>query len=154
MYKGKIPVVRKWPKKIEPPYTTLQAEAMEAFSITCSLMARISIQVKEKWQLLSEGVRSQWTDTFKGIGMRYWKVYRDICPVVLSFNVVETALDFYVEWEVLQVYMDPLIEEEIKTYKTIVILKSELNIITYPIYFTLLNDDGVRLLAPYILLEL
>lgn len=154
LWKGKIPVARSWPKKPKPPYTALQAEAMAAFSITCAQMRRLLPDILSAWQVGSEGKREQWTDTFKGLGMRYWKANREISPVAIDYEVINSGATFKVKWTMLQVYLDGVTPEEITEIESDIITKADLTKTTIPIYFTLLDDSGNRLIAPYIRMEL
>ena len=153
LWKGKIPVARRWPKKPKPPYTALQAEAMAAFSITCGLMRRLLPAALLAWQIGSEGKREQWTDSFKGLGMKYWKLNRDISPVAIDYSVIDSGATFKVKWTVLQVYLDGITPEVITDLESDIITKADLEKTDTPIYFTLLDDTGTRLIAPYIKLE-
>jgi hypothetical protein len=154
MYKGKIPVARKWPNKAKPPYTALQAEAMAVFSIANKSLSKITGNILNKWREGAVGVKESWTDTFRGIIMHYWKEYKSIPLIATDYNIVSTDLDFQVIWNVWQVYIDPNVTEENYTIQTELILKSDLANIKEPIYFTLLDDEGIRLVAPYILFEI
>jgi len=153
LWKGKIPVARRWPKKPKPPYTALQAEAMAAFSITCGLMRRLLPAALLAWQIGSEGKREQWTDSFKGLGMKYWKLNREISPVAIDYSVIDSGATFKVKWTVLQVYLDGITPEVITDLESDIITKADLEKTDTPIYFTLLDDTGTRLIAPYIKLE-
>ena len=153
LWKGQIPVARRWPKKPKPPYTALQAEAMAAFSITCGLMRRLKPGALLAWQKGSEGKREQWTDSFKGLGMKYWKLNRDISPVAIDYSISDSGDTFRVNWTILKVYLDGITPEEITEMVSFVITKADLSKTETPIYFTLLDDTGTRLIAPYIKLE-
>lgn len=154
MLRGILPVARRWPKKPKPPYTALQAEAMAVFSIACANMKRISDNILEKWREGSEGKRSQWTDVFKGIIMKYWKLNKSIAPIAIDYQVTETDTQFKVLWNILQVYISPNKKEEIYNMETNLIDKKDIGLMPKPIYFTLFDDEGIRLVAPYILFEL
>lgn len=151
MYKHILPVVRSWPKAPTPPYSAIQAESMVVFSLAATSMKRISSNMLEEWRKGSEGSRSQWTDVFKGLSMSYWKKYRTIAPIALDFHITETSTTYKVTWDLLQLYIDPLIPEVLSTVETTIISKVDLLITPGPIYFTLLNDVQERLIAPYIL---
>jgi len=150
LWKGQIPVARSWPKKPKPPYTALQAEAMAAFSITCSLMRRLLPPVLTAWQVGLEGKREQWTDTFKGLGMKYWKANREISPVAISYSTIDLGATFIVTWKILQVYLDGITPEVISDMESDPITKADLIKNDIPVYFTLVDDSGNRLIAPYI----
>lgn len=150
LLRGILPVARKWPNKPKPPYTALQAEAMAVFSLAAKVTSRLSGNILEKWQIGSEGVRSQWTDTVKGLIMKYWKLHKVIAPIALDCTITETSTQFSVKWDLLQVYINPAIPEEKYSLETAIILKSDVENIKEPIYFTLLSDIGERLIAPYI----
>jgi hypothetical protein len=153
MYKGKIPVVRKWPNKINPPYTVLQETAMAVFSLACSLMSRITPNMLNTWRIGTEGVRNQWTDVWKGLFMKYWKLKGTLPLIALDFRIIETETKWKVEWDTLEVFLDPDIDEILTTYSTVLILKSDIKINSGPIYFTFIDDDGLRQIAPYIKFE-
>ena len=150
LWKGKIPVARSWPKKPKPPYTALQAEAMAAFSMICAQMRRLLPAALLAWQVGSEGKREQWTDTFKGLGMKYWKANREVSPIAIDYEVIDSGATFKVKWTILQVYLDGVTPEEIKEMKTDLITKADLEKTVVPTYFTLCDDTGTRLIAPYI----
>jgi len=154
LWKGKIPVARSWPKKPTPPYTALQAEAMAAFSMICGQMRRLLPDIKLAWQIGSEGKREQWTDSFKGLGMKYWKANREISPIAIDYSIVDSGATFKVKWTLLQVYLDGVTPEEITEMISDSITKSDLTKNDIPLYFTLLDDSGNRLIAPYIRMEL
>lgn len=153
MLRGILPVARKWPVKPKPPYSALQAEAMAVFAIACECMGRISTSMLEEWRKGSEGIRNQWTDVFKGLIMHYWKLNKSIAPIALNYSINETVTEYQVVWNMLQVYIDPLIPEELYDMQTTLILKEDLLKITQPVYFTLYDDEGTRLVAPFILFE-
>jgi len=153
LWKGKIPVARRWPKKPKPPYTALQAEAMAAFSLTCKLMRRVLPAILTAWQVGQEGKREQWTDTFKGLGMKYWKLNSDLAPVAIDYSVSDDGDTFRVKWTVLTTYIDGITPEVITDMESDLITKEDLTKIDTPIYFTLFDDVGTRLIAPYIKLE-
>ena len=153
MLRGITPVARSWPKKPKPPYTALQAEAMAVFSIACANMKRISPDMLKLWQESTEGKRSQWTDVWKGIFMKYWKLKGTLPPMALDHEVVETGAEFRVSWDILEVFIDPEIEEKKYELETELINKEDLLLAPKPIYFTLFDDEGNRLVAPYILFE-
>jgi len=55
---------------------------------------------------------------------------------------------------VLQVYLDGVTPEEITEVVSDIITKADLEKTEIPIYFTLLDDTGTRLIAPYIGMEI
>jgi len=153
LWKGKIPVARRWPKKPTPPYTALQAEAMAAFSMTCAQMRRLLPAILLAWQIGSEGKREQWTDTFKGLGMKYWKLNREISPVAIDYEIIDSGATFKVKWTILQVYLDGVTSEVISVLVSDLMTKADFEKTEVPGYFTLIDDSGTRLIAPYIKLE-
>ena len=153
LWKGVIPVARRWPKKPKPPYTALQAEAMVAFSKTCGLMRRVLPSIKTAWQVGQEGKREQWTDTFKGLGMKYWKLNNDLAPVAIDYSISDDGDTFRVNWTILTTYIDGITPEAISYMESDLITKEDLTKIDAPIYFTLYDDVGTRLIAPFIKLE-
>lgn len=154
LLRGILPVARRWPKKPKPPYTVLQAEAMAVFSIAARTLKRITGIILDEWRKGSEGSRAQWTDTFKSIIMKYWKANKSIPLIALDYSIVETGIEFKVNWKVLQLYIDPGITERVYNIQTGLISKSDFFKIRQPIYFTLLNDDSTRAVAPYILFKI
>ncbi len=153
LLRGILPVARSWPKKPKPPYTELQAEAMAVFAIANKSMHRLSPNMLETWQLSTVGVKPSWTDVYRSIIMKYWKLKRVIAPIALNYEVVDAGLEFKVVWQILQLYIDPETPEEIYSDESILIVKSDILLAPKPIYFTLLDDDKNRLVAPYILFE-
>ncbi|GAI94710.1 unnamed protein product, partial [marine sediment metagenome] len=109
--RGLIWVMRKYPKKIKPPYTALQAEAQAVFSIASSSLRRLSEHILEAWRIGSVGKKASWTDTFRGIIMSYWKKYRVIAPIAIDYEVIETDTQFKVHWDILQLYIVPEVPE-------------------------------------------
>ena len=153
MLRGILPVARSWPKKPKPPYTDLQAEAMAVFAIANLSMHRLSPNMLEAWQLTTVGIKPSWTDVYRSIIMKYWKLNRCIVSIALDYEVIETATEFRVVWDILQLYIDPGVPEETYRMETNLINKSDILLAPKPIYFTLLDDAQKRLVAPYILFE-
>ncbi len=152
LLRGILPVARSWPKKPKPPYTALQAEAMAVFSIANKSMRRLSDNMLKTWQATTVGITPSWTDVYRSIIMKYWKLNRTIAPIALDYEVFETEDQFKISWDILQLYIDPDTPEETYTKATKLIDKDEILLAPKPIYFTLF-DDGQRLVAPYILFE-
>jgi len=150
--RGITAVARKWPKKPKPPYTVLQAEAMGVFAMANRSMHRISQNMLDAWRVGTVGIKPSWTDVYRKIIMRYWKINKALPPIALDYLVTETATEFSVSWDILQLYIDPLVPEELYTKATALINKADILEAPKPIYFTL-TDGGVRLVAPYILFE-
>lgn len=146
-------VARKWPKKPTPPYTALQAEAMAVFAIASTCLSRISGSMLEDWRAGAIGKKESWIDTFRGIIMHYWKENRSIPLVALEYMFIEYETEFRIQWEVLQLYIDPDLEEEILELETLLITKEEILKYPEPMYFSLFDSEGTRLVAPYILFE-
>lgn len=153
MLRGILPVARRWPKKLKPPYTDLQSEAMAVFGIANWSMHRLDPNMLHKWQETTVGVRPSWTDVYRALIMKYWKEYRSIPPIAINYHVNETELTYQVIWNILQLYIDPDIEEELYDMQTILFSKEDILKMHKPIYLTLFNDDGIRLVAPNILFE-
>lgn len=151
MYKCLIPVARSWPKAPTPPYSLLQAESMEVFSIAARAMRRITTNMLNAWRVGSEGSRAQWTDVFKGIIMSYWKKYRIIPIIALNYTITETPTTYKVTWDLLQLFINPLTPEVLSTASTTIISKALRLTNPAPIYFTLYDDLHNRLVAPFIL---
>jgi len=153
LLRGILPVARAWPKKPKPPYTALQAESMAVFAIANSLFSRLTQNMIDEWRSGTVGVKPAWTDVFRSIIMKYWKIYRIIAPVAIDYRVIKTSTDFKVQWDILQVYIDKEVPEEIYETETSIINKEDILLAPKPIYFTLYNDVGDRLVAPFISLE-
>jgi len=153
LLRGILPVARAWPKKPKPPYTDLQAEAMAVFAIANGLFSRLSQNMIDEWRSGTVGVLPAWTDVFRSIIMKYWKLKRVIAPVAIDYKITETETEFKVHWDILQVYIDPLVPEEIYEIETTIINKGDILLAPKPIYFSLYDDDGNRLVAPNISLE-
>ncbi|MBA7577628.1 hypothetical protein ES695_12395 [Candidatus Atribacteria bacterium 1244-E10-H5-B2] len=153
LLRGITPVARRWPKKPKPPYTALQAEAMAVFAIANTCLSRISEHILIKWREGAVGKRASWTDTFRGIIMGYWKDNRSIAPIALDYNITEYDTEIRVSWDILEVFIDPNIEEKQYSLETFLIKKEDILKVKEPIYFTLLDDEKRRLVAPYILFE-
>ena len=150
--RGVLPVARAWPRKPRPPYTPLQAEGMLVFSIACEDMSKISEHMLATWRASTEGKRQQWTDTFKGLAMQYWKITKKFAAIATDFEIIETATDYTIKWWILQDYLDPETPEEKSILQTDLMSKTTFANTPKPIYFTLSDDNGIRLIAPYILL--
>ena len=150
LWKGKIPVARKWPRKPKPPYTALQAEAQAVFAIAANAENKITLHMLQAWKVNTEGERQQWTDTFKGIIMHYWKVHGVIARVATDYKVTETDTEYDVEWWVFQDYVDENRPEINYTLQSTIITKERLASAVLPVYFTLLDENGERQCAPYI----
>ena len=102
------------------------------------------------WQIGSEGKREQWTDTFKGLGMKYWKLNREISPVAIGYEILDFGDTFQVTWKVLQVYLDGITPEVEYNFESVPITKADLTKTLIPMYFTLFDPAGIRMIAPYI----
>lgn len=152
LLRGRLPVARKWPKKPKPPYTVLQAEAMAVFALANVTLKRLSDDILSQWRIGSTGVRPSWTDTFRGIIMKYWKLNRTICPIALDYTLTETETEYKITWQILQLYLDLETPETITDLAEITITKISLEDRIKPIYFTLYDDVGSRVCAPNILL--
>lgn len=150
LLRGILPVARSWPKKPKPPYTALQAEGMAVFAIANKSMRRLTENMLSKWREYSFGKRSSWTDIYRSIIMRYWKKNGVVAPIALDYNVIETETQFKVKWEVLQLYIDTEVPEEIYHVETNLIDKEDILSAPKPICFTLYDDYKARLVAPYI----
>ena len=150
--RGVLPVARTWPRKPRPPYTPLQAEGMLVFSIACEDMSKISEHMLATWRASTEGKRQQWTDTFKGLAMQYWKITKTFAPIATDFEIIETATDYQVKWTILHDYLDPEKPETTEVLQTTLMSKESFKNTPKPIYFTLTDDNGIRCIAPYILL--
>jgi len=151
LLRGITPVARKWPKKPKPPYTPLQAEAMAVFKIAQSSKKRIYDNMLEAWRKGSVGKSAAWGDTFTRLIMEYWKKYRCIAPIALDYKVIEEELEFLIEWTGLRLYLDKTKPEVIREETTALISKEEILKMHEPIYFTFTDEEGTRLVAPYIL---
>jgi len=153
LLRGITPVARRWPKKPKPPYTALQAEAMAVFAIANTCLSRISGNILDAWRIGAVGKRASWTDTFRGIIMSYWKDNRCIAPIALDYNLTEIGEEIRITWDILEVFIDPDVEEKKYSLETFLIKKEDILKAHEPIYFTLLDDEKRRLVAPYILFE-
>jgi len=153
MLRGILPVARSWPKKPKPPYTPLQAEAMAVFAIANKSMHELSPNMLETWRVSTFGKKPSWTDVYRAIIMKFWKKNRSIAPIALDYEVVEEETKFKVVWDLLELFIDPEVPEERYTYETTLILKADILEAPKPIYFTLLDDEKQRLVAPYIIFE-
>ncbi|GAJ12657.1 unnamed protein product, partial [marine sediment metagenome] len=153
LLRGITPVARRWPKKPKPPYTALQAEAMAVFAIANTSMGRLSEHILEAWRTGSVGKKTAWTDDYRGIIMGYWKKNRCIAPIALDYCIKETELEFWIEWTGLRIYLDKTITEVIREETTLLIVKEDILKMPKPIYFTIRDEAGERIAAPYILFE-
>lgn len=153
LLRGILPVARSWPKKPKPPYTALQAEAMAVFALANKSMRYLSENMVEEWREGSVGVAPSWTDTYRKIIMNYWKKKGSIPAIATDYHINETETDFQVVWDILQLYIPPNMTEDYSQKQTSLIEKKDLEMGTLPIYFSLYDDEGIRLVAPYILFE-
>ena len=151
MLRGILPVARRWPKKPKPPYTELQATGMVVFSKAASSMKRLSTNMRIAWRVLSVGKRSQWPDSYKAIALKYWKLTREFPLIALDYEVVETATTIKVVWDILKLSLIHGVAEVTYKLETDIIAKSDIEKAIKPIYFTLLDDEGRRQIAPFIL---
>lgn len=145
---GKTPVARKWPRKIKPPYTERQREAMAVFSLAAGYTSRIREPILSLWRSSTEGSRQQWTDVIKGIFMTFWKKNNTLPLVVMNFNFNFTDTDLVIDWYVIQ---PSLTDPEISlTIHSDPIPISDLRNKPQPVYITLLDDFGNRHACPMI----
>lgn len=152
MLRGLLPVARKWPKKIKPPYTALQAEAQAVFGLGASYTSIIGGEILELWQLSAEGKRQQWTDTFKYLIMSYWKEKRVIPLIVLTYEVIVEDDQVKITWQVLQTDLDR--NEEISTIQTELFPVSFYEEAREQIIITLTDNENIRQVCPFIPLVL
>lgn len=150
MYKGKIPVVRKWPKKIKPPYTPLQAEAQAVFSLANSSMKYLDYSIILEWRKLATGKRPSWTDVYRKIIMRYWRDTKTITPIAKNVTVTKEGDNYLVKWTIIKYESYTQKEPTSEELKAVTIPKDQIEGKSTPVYVTLFNDDGYRACAPYI----
>jgi hypothetical protein len=152
MLRGILPVARKYPQKITPPYTALQAEAQAVFGLAASYTSIIGGEILNLWRLSAEGKRQQWTDTFKYLIMSYWKKKRVIPLIVLDYDVLVENENVKISWQVLQT--DLARNEEIFTINTDLFPVTFYEEAREQIFFTLTDDEKIRQVCPYIPLVL
>jgi len=150
MLRGILPVARRWPKKPKPPYTELQAEGMAVFAKANKSMRRIKINILEAWRALSYGKRASWTDAYRAIAMKYWKITKTFPLIGLDYEVIETSTTVMVKWEILEISLISGVEEKIYFEQTHLMQISAIEKYVKPIYFTLLDNEGRRQIAPFI----
>jgi len=150
MLRGILPVARRWPKKPTPPYTDLQATAMKVFSTAAASMKRVKPAIRQAWRVSSVGRRSQWPDSFKAIALKYWKLTRTFPLIGLDYEVIETLTTVAVKWEILEISLISGVEEKIYFEQTHLMQISAIEKYVKPIYFTLLDNEGRRQIAPFI----
>ena len=153
LLRGILPVARRWPKKPKPPYTPLQAEGMAVFSLANRSMHFLTQNMIDEWRKGSQGISPSWTDTYRKIIMSYWKLNKGIPAIATDFNINENELTYQVVWDIIQLSIPPDTTETIYQLQTEIINKTELEMATLPIYFTLYDDDKVRQVAPFILFK-
>ena len=154
MLRGILPVARKWPKKPKPPYTALQAEAMAVFGIANDSFHYLTDNIIQAWRVGSVGKTAAWTDVFRSLIMKFWKIYKVIAPIAIDYQVIETDTEFKVKWDILQRFINKDIPWEYTVLETSLINKEDILKAPKPIYFTLLLDGEIRLVAPYILFDI
>ncbi len=152
--RDKIVVARKWPRKPKPPYSQLQADAMRAFSLAKGLIKHFSLHITAAWKKWNSGKREQWPDEVAAITMRYWGKTRSFPVFATDYEIVETETTWSCKWWLLQAYIDPDRAFEYSTVSGIVLKKSDIAQYKSPYFFSLYDDDGLRLVAPMILLPL
>lgn len=150
MLRGILPVARSWPKKPKPPYTELQATAMAVFSMSNESMRRLTAKMIEAWRVESFGKRASWTDKYRAIAGKYWKLTREYPLIALDYELVETASTIKVVWDILKLSLIHGVPEDTYQIETNTIDKSDIEKAVKPIYFTLLDDEGRRQVAPHI----
>lgn len=153
MLRGILPVARSWPKRPKPPYTALQAEGMEAFAIANKSMRELSENILAVWRTNSVGKRASWTDVYRSRVMRYWKKYRSIPVIALDYEVVEIGDSLKVVWDVVQKSLNSDPPDQTYQLESDLVAKTTIEKAPDPVYLTLFNDEGIRLVAPYILIE-
>ena len=151
MLRGILPVARRWPKKPKPPYTVLQATGMAAFSMANTSMHRLTPNILEAWRKTSFGKKASWPDKYRAIVMKYWKLTRTFPLIALDYEAVEIGDTIKVVWDILELSLLSGVAEKTYQLTTDIIAKSVIEKAAKPIYFTLLDDSGNRLVAPFIL---
>lgn len=152
MLRGLLPVARKWPKKIKPPYTEAQALAQQVFGLAATYTSVIYGEILEIWRLSAEGKRQQWTDTFKYLIIRYWKLKGEIPFIVLEYSVVIEGDQIKIDWKVLKTDIDK--NEEVLDISTDLMSLTTFQNAREQVFFTLTDDEKTRLCCPYIPLVL
>ena len=151
---GKITVARKWPRKPKPPYTALQAQSMKVFALIKSDTKRLSLHIINAWKQWNSGKREQWPDEVTAICMRYWKITHVFPAIALDYEVIETTDTWRCKWTILQDYLDPFTPDVISILQTDIVQKADISKYPTPFFFSLYDDSGFRLVAPFIMLPL
>lgn len=148
MLRGLLPVARKWPKKIKPPYTPLQAEAQKVFGLGASYTSLMYGEILDLWRLSAEGKRQQWTDTFKYLIMSYWKTHREIPFIVLEYSLSIVGAQISVTWKILKTTIDKA--EQVIDLETDLFDYNFYKNAREQIFFVLTDDQKIRQCCPYI----
>ena len=152
-YKCILPVARKYPKKLTPPYTTLQAQSQLVFGRARHDLGKLSYHMTKEWQSGFSGKRAAWSDAFVSVVMHYWKMTRTYPLIATDFAFITTDEDIQVKWYIYEKGLEPDAEETYYWLQTSLISKSDFATIKKPIFFTLYNDAMIREAAPIIALS-
>ncbi|MGQ9847533.1 MAG: hypothetical protein ACUVQP_08555 [Bacteroidales bacterium] len=149
-YKNKIYVGRTWPRKIKPPFSSLQATYQTVFSLSKRVHTIFSDNVLNAWRNFKRGSLPNWYDVIVSIFMDWYYLYKVYAPVVVNYRVEDNGSSKRV---VFVVYYD--YDINLKNGKTIEkttdwLSYDYLSSFRNGIYLTLFNDDGIRLCAPWI----
>lgn len=93
-----IPCCRAWPRPPHPPYSQIQADAMDAFKQSRILLKQLSPSMREIWSSTFRGSGSAWLDQYTGAFMNYWGETHTIPPVVTQMSIEKTATDYIASW--------------------------------------------------------
>lgn len=149
-YRGKINVVRMWPKRREVPFRPREKAAQAAFSAITKYYPKITGKVLEAWIVESIGKRPRWQDTFLSLGMKYWAKYGEIPPILI---------DYQIHWHTPNPELELLLQKieakygktEAQVIQTTGIVSLE-DIETYreKLFFSIYDIEGLRLIAPFL----
>jgi len=153
-WKGKVWVIRKWPKKLQPPYTDLQATFQGVFRCSKQVHIFFSPVVLDSWKKYSGGRFPNWQDQIPEIFMSYYKLYSILVPVVIDYDIEigegQRRLVFQV-WvnydfnfnggEVIERVSDWFTDDYLRSFEG-------------HILYSLFDQSGLRVCCPWILLSI
>lgn len=152
-WKGKIWVVRKWPKKLQPPYTELQSTFQDVFRCSKQVHIFFSPVVIEDWKRYSGGSYPNWQDQIPEIFMSYYKLYSILVPVVVDYDIEVGVGKKRVLFKVWSGYdfnfNGGTVKERVSEWFTDEYILS----FQGSILVSLFDDSGLRVCCPWILLK-
>lgn len=151
-FKNVLWVARKWPKKAIPPYNDVQASYMAVFGVAKHVQVKFSPVVLSAWRSFKSRSLPAWSDQIVSIYMSYFAAYGSLSPVVVDYVIESDGQNKRVVFDVWHSYNYDLTGGDIVKKVTGWVSVDFIKYNGGRVAVSLFNDDGFRLVAPWILL--